>query len=519
MLRKAMILALMAGSGALFALPASPAAAATFNPVADSYTDAANAAVNYGNRAYVRADASPVLRTYLRFNVTGFVAGSTSSLRLFAESSGSAGISVFRVADTTWGENTITSANAPALGALVATAPRFSAGTWVTVNVTSAVTANGLVSLAVTTTGTTAVKFSSKETATAANRPQLVNPAGTGPSPYDITKLATPPNTYQARSAVAPNTTFTGTLKSVVERAVSDLGSAGGQIRFAAGTFDLGAEFFNLDGIANVDFVGATTATTIIQNNSSAAADTEPFNFSGVNRVKIRNMTIAARGPLRTTSDAIDFDNGSDNLVENVAVTAARGRAIIFDGKNTGFVSLRNTIRGCTIGLATGAPTILSDGIELLGSSEAVIENCTINNVAGHGIQVTKSSTTAGQPNKQSNNNIIRNNVIDNSGQDGINVNSSNGNQMLNNTVRNSANITQSRDGIRIGAADNIACNANRVAGNTSTDNQTTKTQKYGVHIQSPLCNATQVALNNNLAGNLTADLKDSGTGTTRPAT
>ncbi len=45
---------------------------------------------------------------------------------------------------------------------------------------------------------------------------------------------------------------------------------------------------------ADIDFVGAGIDQTIIKNHSDAAADTEPFNFSGTARVKIRNMTVSA---------------------------------------------------------------------------------------------------------------------------------------------------------------------------------------------------------------------------------
>jgi hypothetical protein len=52
------------------------------------------------------------------------------------------------------------------------------------------------------------------------------------------------------------------------------------------------------------------------------------------------------------------------------------------------------------------------------------------------------------------------------------------------------------------------------VANNTATDNQTPKTQRYGLNIGSSLCNRTVVGPGDNFAGNLTRDIRNLGTGT-----
>jgi Ca2+-binding RTX toxin-like protein len=69
-------------------------------------------------------------------------------------------------------------------------------------------------------------------------------------------------------------------------------------------------------------------------------------------------------------------------------------------------------------------------------------------------------------------------------------------------------------DGIRItSSSDLITCDDNRVEGNTATDNQATKTQAYGLNINSSLCNRTFVGTNN-FAGNKTGAIRDVGTNT-----
>jgi parallel beta-helix repeat protein len=475
-------------------------ASTTFVAVADSYVDAGSPSSNFGTAATIRADASPQRTAYLRFNVQGGGGAQPVTLKLYAHSSNSTGVQIRGVASTTWGETTITHANAPPVGAVVDSSS-VQAGHWHHFDVSSLVTGDGLVSFAVTTTSGTAITLSSRQ---GSNAPQLVVGPVPNSSPYLVTRSG---STYQAQSQTT-GTTFTGTLKSVVESAVGDLNqTGGGTVNFSAGTFDLGSDYFKPENISDITFAGAGMNQTVIQNSSSAAGDTEPFNFSGTTRVTVRDLTVSAGGPFRSTSDALDFDFGNDSTVERVKVTASRGRGIVFDGKDSGWFSANNVIRNCVI---DGVP---SDGIELLASDNNLVEGCTITNSAGHGIQMAKASNSGAQPNKTSNDNVIRNNVVDNSGQDGININGGHRNRLEGNQVTNSSNINGNRDGIRIGTTDGIACNDTVVQNNTATDNQATKTQRYGLAITSGLCNRTVVGPNN-FTGNRVGPILDQGTNT-----
>lgn len=51
-------------------------------------------------------------------------------------------------------------------------------------------------------------------------------------------------------------------------------------------------------------------------------------------------------------------------------------------------------------------------------------------------------------------------------------------------------------------------------SGNTATDNQMPKTQKYGLNVAGSLCNRTVVGAGNDVNGNLIAAAHDLGTGT-----
>ncbi len=144
----------------------------TLNPVADSYVDSSNPAVNNGTSTQLRVDGSPIVNSYLRFNVSGQSGTVKSvSLQIYANSSLSTGVTANRVADNTWGETTITYSNAPAIGSAIGTSSAVSTGTWITVDVTSYVTGNGTFSFAITSPNATALSMASRE---ATNKPKLV---------------------------------------------------------------------------------------------------------------------------------------------------------------------------------------------------------------------------------------------------------------------------------------------------------------------------------------------------------
>jgi hypothetical protein len=128
---------------------------------------------NYGTSMTLRADASPVVRSYLRFHVQG-ISGSITrvTLRIFANSSSGVGYEVRNVPDNSWEELTITYANAPAVDGVTTVQGPFGTGAWTSVDITPLITGNGTFNLALTTTSSTALSLASREAG--ANAPQLV---------------------------------------------------------------------------------------------------------------------------------------------------------------------------------------------------------------------------------------------------------------------------------------------------------------------------------------------------------
>lgn len=313
---------------------------------------------------------------------------------------------------------------------------------------------------------------------------------------------------YKASPKRGGGRTYQGSLKSVLQRAASFLESkGGGKIKFTAGTFDFGSEYFQGVKVRGITFAGAGMSKTMIRNSSSADEDTEPFNFTGAFRVQVKNLAVSAGGPDRTTSDALDFDKGSRIKVIRVKVVNSRSRGIVFDGKDAGARATRNRVSGCIV------KGVASHGIELLATSKTTVENCTITNVGRDGIAVTKASPTAAQSNKKSTGNLIRNNRIDQAGEHGILVLSSDNNRISDNHITNSGNKAASKDGIRIDSTDGVSCDDNVVTDNQATDTQKPKTQNYGLNIANKQCHRTQVS-GNQFAGNLSGAMQDKGTGT-----
>ena len=145
-------------------------------PVADAHVKSTSATKNYGAESSLRlrngGTSSDTYRSYLKFDVTGLASAPDSAkLRLFVTDDSPDGGSVFKVANS-WTETAITWGNAPAVaGSSLAAAGATRNGTWVDFDVTSAVTGNGEVSFALTTTSSNSSYYSSRE---GANRPQLV---------------------------------------------------------------------------------------------------------------------------------------------------------------------------------------------------------------------------------------------------------------------------------------------------------------------------------------------------------
>ena len=146
--------------------PAVTAASSlTITPIADAYVIATYPDTNFGTTSNLRVDGSPITRSYLRFTVSGIGSGTVSSaiLRIYANSANTTGYSVHSEANNTWTETGITYNNSPAVGAVIKSSTAISAGTWVSVDVTSYIKADGTYDMVLDTSNTTNTSLGARE--------------------------------------------------------------------------------------------------------------------------------------------------------------------------------------------------------------------------------------------------------------------------------------------------------------------------------------------------------------------
>jgi hypothetical protein len=146
----------------------------TFLPVADTHLRQASANTNYGTVTELNTDGGSGVeeRALLKFTLTGS-SGSIvqAKLRVWVTNGTGNGPQVVPTA-TGWAENTVTWNSAPALlGAPVTNLGAMALGSWVEIDVTSAITGDGTYAFTFVPESTDAVRISSRE---ATNRPQLI---------------------------------------------------------------------------------------------------------------------------------------------------------------------------------------------------------------------------------------------------------------------------------------------------------------------------------------------------------
>jgi chitodextrinase len=133
----------------------------TYACTADTYADASTGR-GYPAAVKLRIDGTPVIRSYLRFDLAGLPATIVKATLKVRLTSSCAQLTVSSVS-ASWTEAGLTPANAPALGATLAQATQSTSGTWLLLDVTAGVTGNGPVAFALGSDATVASSLSSRE--------------------------------------------------------------------------------------------------------------------------------------------------------------------------------------------------------------------------------------------------------------------------------------------------------------------------------------------------------------------
>jgi PKD repeat protein len=125
-------------------------------------------------------DASRDWQSFVQFTVVGLTgAPNTATLRLWVTDASPDGGTV-STTDNGWSESGITWATAPAIGSTIGEVGSAASGTWVEVDVTTAISGNGTVSFVIASGNGNSVVYSSREGDQA---PQLVLVTGSVPPP------------------------------------------------------------------------------------------------------------------------------------------------------------------------------------------------------------------------------------------------------------------------------------------------------------------------------------------------
>jgi pectate lyase len=192
---------------------ATAAAEASIAPAADTFVKSNEPNTNFGAAGRLVVDAKPASTSLIRFEVAGIGQNAVrqARLRLFVTAADApAGLKLFS-ADSGWDEMAVTWNKQPARGAQVAElAPAaLSPGSWIDLNLGSAVTGDGTYSFALVTESTAGVSFRSSNKAEA---PQLVLSLGspaleTAPTPATTSTPTTAPATPTTAPATPTATT------------------------------------------------------------------------------------------------------------------------------------------------------------------------------------------------------------------------------------------------------------------------------------------------------------------------
>lgn len=160
------------------------AATASFTAVADAAVQAALPSQNFGSTPTLLSDTSPQEQSLLRFNVTGLSGTVTRAvLRLYVSNGSADGPAVYSTASG-WTEGAVTWNTRPAVsGSPLADLGSVTSGSFVEVDVTSAVSGNGEVNLALVAASSDGMDADSRETAAAERRPTLIVTTGSTPPP------------------------------------------------------------------------------------------------------------------------------------------------------------------------------------------------------------------------------------------------------------------------------------------------------------------------------------------------
>lgn len=144
----------------------------TLGAIEDTYVSSSSPTSKAGTSSFLRVqDGSATYRSFMKFDVPAAERPiARAVLRLYAVSN-TADAGAIAPAASTWSESATSWSNAPAIGGVVAGVGPITSGTWIEIDVTSAISSGGMRTLALTGGSGSSAWFSSRQ---GANPPELV---------------------------------------------------------------------------------------------------------------------------------------------------------------------------------------------------------------------------------------------------------------------------------------------------------------------------------------------------------
>jgi hypothetical protein len=322
-------------------------ASAAFRALADAYVDASAPTTNRGSVTTLRADGSPVMISFLRFEVSGSagLAIRQARLRLMVDTINSAdspsGGEILAIPDTGWSEQTITYASRPpADGSPLATAGAVTRGQIVDFDVTPAVTGDGAHVFVLRSADANGVFYRSREAADGG--PELL---------VDFASVGVPAAPVVTIGAPAADTALTQGLPLTLAATATDRrgGDVSQTIRWASDRDGLLGSGPSL----TVDTLSAGTHVI-----TAAATDADGLTGSATIGVLIRGTSLA----FTVTADTyVDASAASANFGRDAVVMAdaspVRQAFLRFVVSGQGAVPPGRATLRLTVGSASGAPS------------------------------------------------------------------------------------------------------------------------------------------------------------------
>jgi len=189
----------------------------SFRPTDDAYVEAAHPTSNFGTRLTlrVREASTNAEQSYLKFNVSGLTGQVQSAkLRLYVTDASTDGGNLYTVSNnyqgtaTPWTQRGLNWNNAPSIaGAALKVLGPVGLNTWVEIDVTSAITGNGVYSYGIKNTKSDFVYYSSKE---GSNPPELLIRTISAVPPAPIINSFLPTSASPSTEVTIYGANFTG---------------------------------------------------------------------------------------------------------------------------------------------------------------------------------------------------------------------------------------------------------------------------------------------------------------------